>query len=122
MTSEELVSFFAPHLSVTVRNMYGGRSIHADGFIVALEAGGDLYLKADKSTQSFFVDLGCQPLTYERRTGATATLRYYRIPERAYSDERLKNQFIAAAIAIAKRSSARRDLAKKLALRRARAS
>ncbi|MBN8534787.1 MAG: TfoX/Sxy family protein [Rhizobiales bacterium] len=121
MTTEELVSFFAPHLSVSIRNMFGGRSVHAEGLIVALEAGGDLYLKADKSTQSFFIDLGCQPLTYERRSGATATLRYYRVPDHVYANERLKNQFVAAAIAIAKRGSAGRELAKRLAQRRARA-
>lgn len=121
MTSDELISFFAPHLSVSIRKMSGGRSVHAEGHIVALEADGDLYLKADKETQSFFVDLGCKPLTYERSAGRTATLRYYRVPEHVFGDERLRIQFVAAAIAIARRGSARRELKLRLAQRRLRA-
>ncbi|MGL5448170.1 MAG: TfoX/Sxy family protein [Rhabdaerophilum sp.] len=120
MTSDELVSFFAPHLPVSVRKISSGHSIHAEGHIVALEADGDIYIKADKETQSFFIELGCKLLTYERSAGRTATLRYYRVPEHVYADERLKIQFVAAAIAIAKRSSARRELRMKLAQRRLR--
>lgn len=120
MTSDELISFFAPYLSVSIRIISGGLSVYADGYMVALEADGDLYIKADKETQSFFVDYGCKPLTYERKSGQTATLRYYRVPEPAFHDERLKVQFIAAAVAIAKRGSARRTLARKLAERRMR--
>lgn len=117
MRGDELVSFFAPHLSVTLKRMAGGHAVYAEGQIIALESDGDLYLRADAETRPFFEEHGCRQLAYERPTGKVARLRYYRVPEQALQNERLKVLFIAAAVAIAKRGSARRRMDLRLAKR-----
>lgn len=51
----------------------------------ALEADGEIYLKADDKSEPAFVDAGLQPFVYASR-GRSVTMRYWRAPEAALED------------------------------------
>ncbi|MET0208649.1 MAG: TfoX/Sxy family protein [Burkholderiaceae bacterium] len=68
-----------------MRRMFGGYGIYVDELFIALIFNDELYLKADATSQSRFMDAGCEPFLYGK-TGpdgqaATAQLNYYRPPE-----------------------------------------
>ena len=71
----ELFSAFGP---VTVRRMFGGFGIYADGVMFALETRGALYLKSDAATDRDFEREGCDPFSYETRTGRRVVTSYRR--------------------------------------------
>ena len=49
MGADSLKALFEPFGPVTVRRMFGGSGIYADGLCFAIEADGDVYIKADAS-------------------------------------------------------------------------
>ena len=52
MRPAELEDLFAPIGHVSVRRMFGGHGVYADGVIFALETGGVVYLKTDAETRA----------------------------------------------------------------------
>ena len=72
--------------SVSVRRMFGGAGIYADGVMFGLVADDVLYLKADDTTEPRFRDEGCGPFTYEPKTGKRVSMSYFRVPERLFDD------------------------------------
>jgi DNA transformation protein len=79
----ELFSVFGP---VTVRRMFGGSGIYAEGTMFALIAGGVIYLKAGAGNVAMFEREGLAPFTYSRRQGERAVMSYRRMPDRLYDD------------------------------------
>jgi DNA transformation protein and related proteins len=81
---------FAPFGPVTVRRMFSGAGIFADGLMFGLVVRDVIYLKADDSNRADFEREGCAPFTYTR--GKTSgrpsqhALPYWRLPERLYDD------------------------------------
>ena len=52
MDAEALKALFAPFGSVTVKRMFGGSGIYAEGLCFAIEADGEVFLKTDASFAS----------------------------------------------------------------------
>ena len=52
MDRDGLEELFAPFAVVSVRRMFGGHGVYADGLCFALEIGGEVYLKVDAETES----------------------------------------------------------------------
>jgi DNA transformation protein and related proteins len=83
----DLFSGFGP---VTVRRMFSGAGIFADGLMFGLIVRDVIYLKADDANIADFEREGCSPFTYTR--GKTSgrpsehALPYWRLPERLYDD------------------------------------
>lgn len=72
----------APIGRITVRRMFGGTGLYADGMIVALEIEGTLYLKADDASRERFADAGGRPFVYAGK-GRAITVRYWTPPDEA---------------------------------------
>jgi DNA transformation protein len=70
---------------VTVRRMFGGAGVYADGVMFGLVADDTLYLKVDDETKSAFEAEGLAAFTYESN-GRSIALSYWRIPERLLDD------------------------------------
>lgn len=70
---------FAP---VSIRNMFGGAGIFADGVMFALLADDVLYLKADKISAATFEAEGMGPFTYTSKGRAPVALSYWEVPPR----------------------------------------
>jgi DNA transformation protein len=81
---------FAPFGPVTVRRMFSGSGIFADGLMFGLIVRDVIYLKADATNIADFEREGSRPFTYMRgRNSAHAretALSYWRLPERLYDD------------------------------------
>jgi DNA transformation protein len=79
----ELLAGLGP---LTVKEMFGGASLQADGAAFGLIFGETLYLKVDDANRAAFEDEGCAPFTYEMKDGSKASLGYWSLPEQALDD------------------------------------
>ena len=84
--------------------MFGGQGIYCDGMMFALEAGGELYLKADGQTEDRFRVLGSRPFAYTDRNGRTATMSYWLMPESALDDPDEAAELARLALTAARRT------------------
>lgn len=105
MAPEDIEDFFAPFLHVSLKRMFGGHGITAEGRMIALEFDGEIFLKVDDETRGFFESHGATPFTYEKKTGQQAIMSYYRVPAEAYDDDRLKRACLEAALQAAQRAA-----------------
>ena len=70
---------------VTIKRMFGGLGIYSKGIIVAIETGGEIFLKADASTAPQFAAHGARQWRYDGK-GKPVHMPYWSIPEDAYDD------------------------------------
>jgi DNA transformation protein and related proteins len=82
---DQLRELFTPLGFVTVKKMFGGARIYADGILFALVDDDVLYLKADDATKARYETEGLKPFTYEGQTGPVS-MSYWRAPERLYDE------------------------------------
>jgi DNA transformation protein and related proteins len=90
MDHDFIRDLFAPFGPVTVRRMFSGAGIFADGLMFGLVVRDVIYLKADDANRADFEREGCAPFTYTRgkKSGRPSqhALPYWRLPERLYDD------------------------------------
>jgi len=67
---------------VTIRNMFGGAGVYADGLMFALIADETLYLKADETTAAAFRTEGMKPFTYTPKGKPPVAMSYWEVPPR----------------------------------------
>jgi DNA transformation protein len=104
MDSEAIIDLFAAFGRVSVRRMFGGFGIYADGVMFALASRGVIYLKADDETVAAFRQEGTGPFTYDTKHGKHASLSYWRLPDRLYDDPDELAAWAGIALAVARRS------------------
>jgi DNA transformation protein len=98
---------FAQFGAVTVRRLFGGAGVYAEGIMFGLVFDGAIYLKVDAATIPNFEREGCKPFVYSRakspdRVGRHS-LSYWRVPERLYDDPDELAVWAGRAFAIAQR-------------------
>ncbi len=64
---------------VQARAMFGAHGLYLDGLIFAVVTKDGLFFKIDAISRDRFIKKGCEPLTYEGRSG-TIALPYYETP------------------------------------------
>jgi DNA transformation protein and related proteins len=107
LDSEFIRDLFAQFRPVTVKRMFGGAGVYADGLMFGLVFDGVVFLKVDETNVADFEREGCQPFTYTRakskgRVGR-ASLSYWRLPERLYDDPDELAVWAGRALAVAER-------------------
>jgi DNA transformation protein len=95
----ELFSAFGP---VSVRRMFGGSGVYADGVMFALEARGTLYLKSGPETDPAFEREGCEAFAYDARAGRRVLTSYRRAPERTLEEPEEMAAWARKALAVAR--------------------
>jgi DNA transformation protein len=105
MDPEYIRDLFASFRPVTVRRMFGGAGIYADGIMFALVADGAIYLKADETNTPDFEREGLPPFRYEARNGKRAVMSYWRMPERLYDDPDELAKWATRSLAVAQRKA-----------------
>jgi DNA transformation protein len=75
----DLLGAFGP---VTIRNMFGGAGIYADGVMFALLADDVLYLKTDEISAQAFRTEGMEPFTYLTEGKGPVVMSYFEVPPR----------------------------------------
>src|ERR1044071_681447 len=86
MDRDFLIDLFADFGPVTIRKMFSGFGISADGtnFALALRAG--LYFRADDHTIPQFEAEGSQPFQYQTRAKTVTVNSYWQLPARLFDD------------------------------------
>jgi DNA transformation protein len=102
---KELFAGFGP---VSVRRMFGGAGVFADGLMIALIAGGELFLKADENTIPAFQAEGAGPFEYGAK-GRRVVMSYWRLPVRLFDDPDELGQWARKAYQVAQRASAPKE-------------
>jgi DNA transformation protein and related proteins len=114
MDRDFLTDLFADFGPVTVRRMFSGYGISADGTNFALALRGGLYLRADEQTIPRFESEGSKPFQYQTRAKTVTVASYWQLPERLYDDPEELTGWAKAALAAAERAAlAKRGKARK---------
>jgi DNA transformation protein len=114
MDRDFLIDLFADFGPVTVRRMFSGFGISADGTNFALALRGGLYLRADEQTIPRFESEGSKPFQYQTRAKTVTVASYWQLPERLYDDPEQFTGWAKAALAAAERAAlAKRSRARK---------
>jgi DNA transformation protein len=85
MDADSIRDLFAALGPVRVRRMFGGQGVYCDDLMFALEAGGELFLKADERTAPAFAEAGSRQFTY-LKDGRPTAMGYWRLPDAALDD------------------------------------
>jgi DNA transformation protein and related proteins len=85
MDAEGLKELFEPLGPVTVKRMFSGHGIYADGWCFALSLRGDIYLRTDADSAAALAAAGSTPFVYQRGTRAITT-NLWRLVASAYDD------------------------------------
>jgi DNA transformation protein len=123
MDREFLTDLFADFGPVTIRPMFSGHGISADGvnFAMALRAG--LYFRADEVTIPQFEAEGSKPFQYQTSTKTVTVNSYWQLPARLFDDTEELSQWARAALGAAQRAAVKKRpkvrKAKKAAVKKA---
>jgi DNA transformation protein len=119
MDRDFLIDLFADFGPVTIRRMFSGFGISADGINFALALRGGLYLRADEQTIPRFEAEGSKPFQYQARTKTVTVASYWQLPERLYDDPEDLTGWAGAALAAAQRAALRKRPKKRKAAEKA---
>ena len=116
MDRDFLIDLFSDFGPVTIRRMFSGFGISADGTNFALALRGGLYLRADEQTIPRFEAEGSKPFSYQTRAKTVTVNSYWQLPARLYDDPEDLTEWARASLAAAQRAALRkRPKAKKAA-------
>src|SRR5260370_2472154 len=108
MDRDFLIDLFADFGPVTIRKMFSGFGISADGtnFALALRAG--LYFRADEQSIPQFEAEGSKPFQYQTRAKTVTVNSYWQLPARLFDDSEELADWARAALAAAQRAALRK--------------
>ena len=105
MDRDFLIDLFADFGPVTIRRVFSGFGISADGTNFGLALRGGLYLRADDQTIPRFEAEGSKPFQYQTRAKTVTVGSYWQLPERLYDDPEELTGWARAALAAAQRAA-----------------
>jgi DNA transformation protein len=108
MDRDFLIDLFSDFGPVTIRRMFSGFGISADGTNFALALRGGLYFRADDQTIPRFEAEGSKPFQYQTRAKTVTVGSYWTLPERLYDDPEELTDWARAALAAAQRAALRK--------------
>jgi DNA transformation protein len=103
VTHDEIADFFAEFGPVATRKMFGGTGVYRDGLMFALEAYGEILLKADAEIVPEFEAAGSRQFIYEGK-GKPVAMSYWTVPEEAIDDPERRALWAQKAFQAAARS------------------
>jgi DNA transformation protein len=108
MDRDFLIDLFADFGAVTIRRMFSGFGISADGtnFALALRAG--LYFRADQHSIPQFEAEGSTPFSYQTRAKTVTVNSYWQLPARLFDDSEELADWARVALAAAQRAALRK--------------
>jgi DNA transformation protein len=120
MDRDFLIDLFADFGPVTIRRMFSGFGISADGTNFALALRSGLYFRADEQTIPGFEAEGSKPFQYQTRTKTVTVVSYWELPARLFDEPEELTGWARAALAAAERAALKKrpKKAKKKAAKR----
>jgi len=105
MDNDDIQDLFAAVGPVTIKRMFGGKGIYADGMIIALVLRGELMLKGDKEAGGLYDAAGSQQWAYtHKKSTKPVFMPYWPIPSEAYDDPDEAAKWVRVAVEAARRS------------------
>ena len=108
MDREFLIDLFADFGPVTIRKMFSGYGISADGVNFALSLRAGLFFRADEATIPDFEAEGSKPFQYSTRAKTVVVNSYWELPARLFDDSAELAQWARAALAAAQRAKVKK--------------
>src|SRR5512135_2016614 len=105
MDREFLIDLFASFRPVTIRPMFSGFGISADGVNFALALRSGLYLRADEVTVAQFEAAGSKPFQYQTRAKTVTVGSYWQVPAHLFDDADEFGEWARAALGAAQRAA-----------------
>ncbi|QLH71479.1 TfoX/Sxy family protein [Rhodopseudomonas palustris] len=105
MDREFLADLFAPFGPVTIRRMFSGFGVSADGVTFALVIRDAIYLRTDADGAARFEAEGSRPFRYDTRTKTVTVGSYWLLPERLLDDPDELAEWARSAHAAAERAA-----------------
>lgn len=115
MDRDHLVDLFSEFGPISLRKMFSGFGITADGvnFAMALRAG--IIFRVDELTIPRYDAEGAKPFQYDTRNKTVVVNSYRHLPERLYDDPEELAEWAREAVGAAKRAAAKKSGVKKRA-------
>jgi DNA transformation protein len=108
MDRDFLADLFADFGPVTIRRMFSGFGISADGTNFALSLRSGLYFRADEETIPHFEAEGSKPFQYQTRAKTVTVNSYWQLPARLFDEPEELTQWARAALYAAQRAGLRK--------------
>ena len=105
MDAEGLKALFEPFRSVTVKRMFGGSGIYAEGMCFAIELKGEVFLKTDSLSRADFSAADSTPFTYVAK-GKSRPTSYWSLPTAAHEDDDELRRWAGMGLDAARRAAA----------------
>jgi DNA transformation protein len=105
MDREFLADLFADFGPVTIRRMFSGYGISADGVNFALSLRAGLFFRADEQTIPLFEVEGSRPFSYQTSTRSVTVASYWELPARLFDDTEELSEWARAALGAAQRAA-----------------
>jgi DNA transformation protein len=112
MDREFLTDLFADFGPVTIRRMFSGFGISADGVNFALSLRAGLFFRADEQTIPRFAAEGSKPFSYQTSTRSVTVASYWQLPARLFDDTEELSEWARAALAAAQRAALKKRAGK----------
>ena len=106
MDAEGLKALFEPFGSISVKRMFGGSGIYAEGLCFAIELKGEVFLKTDALSQAEFPAAGSTPFVYVAK-GKARPSSYWSLPAAAHEDGDELRRWASAGLEAARRAAAK---------------
>lgn len=115
MDRDHLIDLFSEFGPISLRKMFSGFGITADGvnFAMALRAG--IIFRVDELTIPRYDAEGAKPFQYDTRNKTVVVNSYRHLPERLYDDPEQLAEWAREAVGAAKRAAAKKSGVKKRA-------
>lgn len=119
MDRDYLIDLFSEFGPISLRKMFSGFGITADGvnFAMALRAG--IIFRVDELTIPRYDAEGAKPFQYDTRNKTVVVQSYRHLPERLYDDPEELAEWAREALGAAKRAAAKKSGVKKRASKKA---
>lgn len=105
MDRDFLIDLFSDFGPVTIRRMFSGFGISADGTNFALALRSGLYFRADEETIPRFKAEGSTPFQYQTRARTVTVNSYWQLPARLFDDPEELSGWARVALAAAQRAA-----------------
>src|SRR6202011_2024018 len=108
MDRDFLIDLFSDFGPVTIRRMFSGFGISADGINFALALRSGLYFRVDEETIPQFEAEGSKPFQYTTRAKTVTVNSYWQLPARLFDDPEELSGWARAALSAAQRAALRK--------------
>jgi DNA transformation protein and related proteins len=105
MDRDFLIDLFADFGPVTIRKMFSGFGISADGTNFALALRSGLYFRTDEQSIPQFEAEGSKPFQYQTRAKTVTVNSYWELPARLFDDSEELSVWARTALAAAQRAA-----------------